>query len=215
MDPDALDNTLALLERSLLEAQAAYRRRAEGPPQTAEVRQAEDTRLRGAIGDAGASLLNLLQPLDGGWLLGSGWPLPSVAGRPGVPDAAALPLADLARRLLRWPFWPGRAELAGPYAAEVLIVLRQVRPLVAPAQYQDGLDPLPRRLLLHMRGREEDDLASICPAVWGEDFDNISEQAIHTAVSKVNRHLGQRQARRVLSKPRDQSVIRWVARGER
>jgi hypothetical protein len=215
MDPDALDNTLARLERSLLEAQAAYRRRAEGPPRTAEVRQAEDTSLRGAIGDAGASLLNLLQPRDDGWLLGSGWTFPSLAGRPGVPHAAVLPLADLARRLLRWTFWPGRAELAGSYAAEVLIVLRQVRALVSPAQYLNGLDPLPRRLLLHMRGREEDDLANICPAVWGEDFDNVSEPAIHTAVSKANRHLGQRQSRRVLSKPRDQSVIRWVVRGER
>jgi hypothetical protein len=59
MDIDALDAALVGLERSLLDAQAAYRRRAERPPPAPEARR-EDKRLLAAIDARGVALLGLL-----------------------------------------------------------------------------------------------------------------------------------------------------------
>jgi hypothetical protein len=74
----------------------------------------------------------------------------------------------------------------------------------------DMLEPLVRRLLHFMRGRERADLAALCPVVWGRDYADVSGAALSTAVSKANAFLRRRESRRVLEKPRGEACLRWA-----
>jgi hypothetical protein len=73
----------------------------------------------------------------------------------------------------------------------------------------DAQEPLVRRLLLYMRGREKADLRELCPEVWGKDYADVSAPARETATSKANRFLAKRQARRTLHKVSGEPVLCW------
>jgi hypothetical protein len=73
----------------------------------------------------------------------------------------------------------------------------------------DALEPLVRRLLKHMHGMERADLRELCPAVWGNEYSEVSSSAISTCVSKANCFLRKRQSRRKLSKIRTEPYLRW------
>jgi hypothetical protein len=74
----------------------------------------------------------------------------------------------------------------------------------------DDLQKLPRRLLLHMIGREEADLTDLCPKVWGEPYCNLKSSALKMAITKVNHFLGKQGCRRSLEKARGEPRLRWV-----
>jgi hypothetical protein len=69
--------------------------------------------------------------------------------------------------------------------------------------------PFVRKLLLCMKSRERADLSEVCPAVWGKDCAEVTENARATLVSKANKFLAKRSARWTLSKPCGESVLRW------
>jgi hypothetical protein len=73
----------------------------------------------------------------------------------------------------------------------------------------DALAPQVRRLLRYMHGKERADLADLCPIVWERDCADVSGSALHSAVHKANRFLGQRE-QRVLEKVRGEPVLRWT-----
>jgi hypothetical protein len=74
----------------------------------------------------------------------------------------------------------------------------------------EELQGVPRRLLEYMHDRKEtlidDDL---CRHVWHKGSDQVSKSAIGTALSRANAFLGAHGTRRVLSKVRDEPVLRW------
>jgi hypothetical protein len=76
----------------------------------------------------------------------------------------------------------------------------------------DALEPLVRRLLTYMHGREQVHLDYLCAAVWGKGRGDggVTDSAISTALSKANAFLGQREWRRVLEKPRGEELVRWA-----
>jgi hypothetical protein len=64
-----------------------------------------------------------------------------------------------------------------------------------------------RALLTYMVGRESAKLTDVCEAVWGDAF--ASTEKVHVAKSRANTFLAQRGARRSLTKPRGEDVLRW------
>jgi hypothetical protein len=56
----------------------------------------------------------------------------------------------------------------------------------------DAWDVLPRqtrRLLRHMHGREQDHIDNFVEIVWETTYENVSDGAIYTAISKANHFL--------------------------
>ena len=72
------------------------------------------------------------------------------------------------------------------------------------------LEPLIRRLLRHMHGRKQADLADLCHLVWEKDSECVTTNAVNTAVSKANHFLKKRQSTQWLEKVRGETIIRWV-----
>jgi hypothetical protein len=73
----------------------------------------------------------------------------------------------------------------------------------------DALEPLVRRLLTYMHGREKADLRDLCPVVWGKDYADVSDPARETATSKANRFLSKRGSRRTLHKASGEPILCW------
>jgi hypothetical protein len=71
----------------------------------------------------------------------------------------------------------------------------------------DELAPLPRRLLKHMHGRERDTITNVSHEVWGSD--QVRDDTINVAISRVNTFLQQQREQKVLSKLRGEGVIAW------
>jgi len=71
----------------------------------------------------------------------------------------------------------------------------------------DELAPIPRRLLRHMHERESDQIANFTDIVWEKD--NVSEGAIHTAISRANSFLRKHGYPKFLIKVRGEKIIRW------
>ncbi|HEX5269354.1 MAG TPA: hypothetical protein VFW33_02650 [Gemmataceae bacterium] len=66
-----------------------------------------------------------------------------------------------------------------------------------------------RRLLLFMRHRPEATLDELCQAVWEEELEKVSDDALKAARRKANDFLDRQGLRRVLTKPRGESIFRW------
>jgi hypothetical protein len=73
----------------------------------------------------------------------------------------------------------------------------------------DALEPLVRRLLTYMRGRQQADFCDLCPVVWGNDCADVTSAARETATSKANHFLARRQSRCTLHKVRGAPILRW------
>jgi hypothetical protein len=71
----------------------------------------------------------------------------------------------------------------------------------------EALEPLPRRLLMHMNGRERADVRDLETAVWGKDA--VSEAALYGAINKANEFLNKIASRQMLGKVRREAVVRW------
>jgi hypothetical protein len=71
----------------------------------------------------------------------------------------------------------------------------------------EELQPLPRRLLKHMLGRESDAISNVAEAVWGTG--RVRDRTINTAVCRANDFLQKQGYSRVLTKPRYEGVVRW------
>jgi hypothetical protein len=74
----------------------------------------------------------------------------------------------------------------------------------------DDLTPLTRRLLKYMGDRERADITDFVEAVWGKDYGGVNDPAIHAAVSRANRSLAKHNYPHHLTKPRGESIVRWV-----
>jgi hypothetical protein len=81
----------------------------------------------------------------------------------------------------------------------------------APREDDDwnALEPLVRRLLTYMRGRERADLADLCNEVWGKHYAHMTDNSIHTAICKANSFLLKKQCPRQLHKSRGEPQVRW------
>jgi hypothetical protein len=74
----------------------------------------------------------------------------------------------------------------------------------------DALEPLVRRLLTYMNGREQAELKDLFPVVWGREYaDGEGRSDLSTALSKANGFLDKRQSRRTLHKRRGEAVVFW------
>jgi hypothetical protein len=74
----------------------------------------------------------------------------------------------------------------------------------------EALERVPRRLLRYMNGRETakiDD--TLYGYVWGDELQNVGDNAFHTAKAKANTFLAKRRWGRRLAKVREEPVLRW------
>jgi hypothetical protein len=83
-------------------------------------------------------------------------------------------------------------------------------PLILEGDDWDELEPLVKRLIKYMVGRERADLNDLCPEVWFKDFAQVSEPSRETATSKANKFLKKRAHHRSLDKVRGEPILRWV-----
>jgi hypothetical protein len=117
-----------------------------------------------------------------------------------------------------WAAWWGETEIWYAEAEGAL----EGRSDEAPPDAEDGpelpeqwdrqaweeLQALPRRLLLHMLGRDRDTVANVAAAVWGTD--QVRDGAVRAALSRANTFLQKQGYARVLTKPRGEGIIRWA-----
>jgi hypothetical protein len=117
------------------------------------------------------------------------------------PDALRSPLAD------------GAALDAAPLTAAAAVE-PDAQSAAVPWEGDDwdDLEPLVKRLLTYMHGRERGVLEDLCRRVWGKDRGDrgVTESALSTALSKANAFLRVRESRRVLEKPRGEAFVRWA-----
>jgi hypothetical protein len=73
----------------------------------------------------------------------------------------------------------------------------------------DALEPMVRRLLMNMVGKDKADLRELCPVVWGKDYADVSESARETATSKANRFLLKRGGPHTLHKVSGEPFLCW------
>jgi hypothetical protein len=71
----------------------------------------------------------------------------------------------------------------------------------------DALEPLPRRLLLHLRGKERVTVEDLIDQVWGREPATVSDNAIRTALSKANAFLRAINSNHHLS--RAEGIVYW------
>jgi hypothetical protein len=151
----------------------------------------------------------LLDLLDPGKFYGLGmWrPFPGVAGAGGLPRPARVALNKVGMMLTG-------GDVLGCDRDEFLEALEAVRSLAAPpweGNDWDELQPVPKRLLLHMRGRERaaiDD--AMCEYVWLRPAEAVTSNAVHQAITKSNNFLLRQTEKRILSKVRREEAITWV-----
>jgi hypothetical protein len=76
----------------------------------------------------------------------------------------------------------------------------------------DDLTPQTRRLLRHTHGREQCGLADLAEVVWERPYADVSDSAVHAALSKANHFLNKcgLPNQRLLTKVRGEPVVRWV-----
>jgi hypothetical protein len=73
----------------------------------------------------------------------------------------------------------------------------------------ERLEPLVRRLLLHMHRQDSAEIGDVYEEVWGKTYDPAKRSAVHTAVSKANNFLLRRASKRNLHVPRGKAFICW------
>jgi hypothetical protein len=136
-------------------------------------------------------------------------PLPARDGR----FIQTLPVSDGAKKALGalrafllpkgWRGFSDSPDVGVPLLLACLAELEQ------PWEGEDWeeLAPLPKRLLVAMRGRERADLAALFEPVWGLDF--ASPGAVSGALNAANTFLAKRSSPRCLHKVRGEPAIEW------
>jgi hypothetical protein len=67
-----------------------------------------------------------------------------------------------------------------------------------------------RLMLWYMGDREQAGISDFVEAVWGKDYAEIGDNAIHAAISRVNHVLNKHKYPRLLTKARGEPIVRWA-----